>query len=102
MIPIALKEGHHRPTSETPLKWRFAGGPMVYPTFIAGLVALWFYRGSVPVLLRTYIFVFFHRGGGGPDPLSPSGSAYDRGKIQSTHPALVIYHKTNLYKWAMA
>ena len=25
-IPLA---GHHRPASETPLKWRFAGVPMV-------------------------------------------------------------------------
>ena len=24
-----LKAGHHRPTSETPLEWRFAGGLMV-------------------------------------------------------------------------
>ena len=26
---IALKAGHHRPPSETPFKWRFAGGPMM-------------------------------------------------------------------------
>ena len=25
-IQIALKAGHHRLASETPLKWRFAGG----------------------------------------------------------------------------
>ena len=24
-----LMLGHHRPASETPLKWRFAGGPMM-------------------------------------------------------------------------
>ena len=29
MIQITLKAGHHRPTSETPFKWRFAGGPMM-------------------------------------------------------------------------
>ena len=29
MIQIALKRGHHRPARETPLKWRFAGGPMM-------------------------------------------------------------------------
>ena len=29
MIQIALKAGHHWPTSETPFKWRFAGGPMM-------------------------------------------------------------------------
>ena len=26
---IPLKAGHHRPASETPFKWRFAGEPMV-------------------------------------------------------------------------
>ena len=26
---ITLKAGHHRPASETPFKWRFAGGPMM-------------------------------------------------------------------------
>ena len=34
-----------------------------------GLVALWFFRGSGPVLLRNPIFLWFFRGG--PDPLSP-------------------------------
>ena len=28
-IQIPLKSGHHWPASETPLKWRFAGGPMM-------------------------------------------------------------------------
>ena len=28
-IQITLKAGHHRPASETPFKWRFAGGPMM-------------------------------------------------------------------------
>ena len=28
-IQIPLKSGHHRPASETPFKWRFAGGPMM-------------------------------------------------------------------------
>ena len=27
-IQIALKAGHHRPASEMPFKWRFAGGSM--------------------------------------------------------------------------
>ena len=26
---IPLKSGHHRPASETPFKWRFAGVPMM-------------------------------------------------------------------------
>ena len=28
-IQIPLIAGHQRPASETPFKWRFAGGPMV-------------------------------------------------------------------------
>ena len=28
-IQIPLEMGHHRPASEAPFKWRFAGGPMV-------------------------------------------------------------------------
>ena len=42
------------------------------PTLNAGLVALWFVRGSEPVLLRNPIFWWFFRGGGGPDSLSPT------------------------------
>ena len=40
MVQIALKAGHHRPASETPFKWHFAGGPMKGPTLNSGLVAL--------------------------------------------------------------
>ena len=29
LIQIPLKSGHHRPVSERPFKWRFAGGPMM-------------------------------------------------------------------------
>ena len=28
---LPLKVGHHRPASETPLKWRFAGVPILVP-----------------------------------------------------------------------
>ena len=42
------------------------------------LVALWFYRGSRPVLLRDPIFLWFFRGGGGAQThYPPSGSAHD-------------------------
>ena len=40
-IQIPLKVGHNRRTSETPFKWRFAGGPMLphiecfFGTFVA-------------------------------------------------------------------
>ena len=47
------------------------------PTVNAGLVALWFYRGSGPVLLRNPIFLCFFRGRGPvPLPPPPSGSAH--------------------------
>ena len=39
------------------------------PTLNAGLAALWFFRGSGPVLLRDPIFLWFFRGGGS-EPLS--------------------------------
>ena len=49
-------------------RWRADIGPILN----AGFVALWFYRGSGPVLLRNSIFVrFFRGGGGGQDALSP-------------------------------
>ena len=38
--PMPLREGHHRPTSETPFKWRFAGRADDGPTLNAVLVAL--------------------------------------------------------------
>ena len=54
MIP--LKEGHHRPASKTPLKWRLAGWLADNgPTLNAGLVALSFSRGFRPVLLGNPI-----------------------------------------------
>ena len=55
------------------VRWRADGGP----TLNAGLVALWFYRGSGPVSIakKPYIFVIFFQGGrSGPRP--PSGSTH--------------------------
>ena len=65
-----------------PFKWCFAGVPM-----LAGLVALWFFRGSGLVLLnclglrshltypsiakKPYISVIFQEGGGSRPPLTP-------------------------------
>ena len=52
-----------------------------WPTLNAGLVALWFFRGSGPVLLRNPIFLCFFWGVGGvsrpPVPPPPSGSVHD-------------------------
>ena len=59
-IQVPLYAGHHRPASETPFKWRFAGVPMMdqHPSFAR----------------KPYMFVIFR--GGGPDPLPPSGSTH--------------------------
>ena len=48
-------------------RWRANDGPLLN----AGLVALWFFRVSRPVLLRNTIFLWFFWGGGGPDTLPP-------------------------------
>ena len=45
------------------------------PTLNAGLLALWFFRRSKPVLLRNPIYLWFFRGVG-RDTLSPSGSEH--------------------------
>ena len=51
--------GHHRPASDDGT------------TLNAGLLALWFFRGSSPVLLRNPIFLWFFRGVQTPSPLPP-------------------------------
>ena len=66
-IKITLKAGHHRPASETPFQWQFTGGPDGGPIFNASLVFQGI-RTSIPK--KPYIFVNFHGGGGGLDPLS--------------------------------
>ena len=53
-IQTVLKAGHHRSAS-----WRADYGQ----TLNVGLVALWFFRGSEPVLLRNPIILRFFRGG---------------------------------------
>ena len=65
-------------------------------TLKSGLVALRFFRGSVPVLLRKPIFVIFLGGGGGSGPpvAYPSGSADASQEIFShvrTYPGLNKY-----------
>ena len=49
--------------------------PLLAATMNAGLVALCFFRGSRPVLLRNPIFLDFSGGGGGLAP--SSGSVHD-------------------------
>ena len=73
-IQIPLKAGQYRPASETPFKWRLAGGSMMAQHSIlnARLKDLLFFRGSGPVLLRNPIFLSFSRGSGPPVPASGS------------------------------
>ena len=55
--------------------WRADNGP----TLNTGLVSLWLFRGSRPVLQRKPVFLWFFRGRGGVwSPMSPlpSGSAH--------------------------
>ena len=77
MIQIALKAGHHWPTSETPFKWRFAGGPMMALHWVLpGL-------GSFVILKRIrtriakkpYTLVFL-KGVRTPCPPPPPGSTH--------------------------
>ena len=78
-IQISLKVGHHRPASETPVngvslacRWR--------PTLNAGLVVLRISGGPVQYCHENLYFCDFSEGGGGLDPLSPSGSAHRTGQ----------------------
>ena len=49
---MPLEAGKHRPASERPFRRDDDG-----PTLNAGLVALYFFKGSRPVLLRNPIFL---------------------------------------------
>ena len=62
---LPLKAGHHRPTSETPLKCH---------SLNAALVALSIFRATGPILLRNPIALWLSRGS---RPGRPSGSTHD-------------------------
>ena len=57
---------------------RFAGVTMMaqHLTFNAGLVALQFFGGSGPVLVRNPIYFLLFGGGGSGPPVPPAGSAH--------------------------
>ena len=72
-------------------RWRVDDGP----TLNAGLVALWFFKGSGPVLLRDPLFLRFFRGrGSGPPvpPLDPHMQVYQHVEIVRT--VLVLLYNT--------
>ena len=53
--------GHHRPASETPFKWRFAGVPVMAQHWMPAC----HFRGSGQVLLGNHNFCHFSGAGGG-------------------------------------
>ena len=60
-----LKAGYYRPASKTPLKWRFAGMPMMAQHWILAWLLRDFSGGSGPVFAKKpYILVIFQWGGG--------------------------------------
>ena len=98
-IQIPLKLGHHRPASETPFKWRLAGGQIMAEHWMLA----WFFRGSGPVLLKTLYFCNFSEVGGGgggrtPCPLSESAHAMCMQAVEDSD-EIVHLHKL---VWALA
>ena len=72
-ILIPLKTGHHQPASETPLKWHFAGGPMMTQhcsfAIFQGMDLSYQYCSRNPIAL--WFFFFLGTGSGPPSPLDP-------------------------------
>ena len=73
--PYTTKVGQHRPASETPFKWRFAGELMVvHHSMLAGSFVV-LLRIQTSIAKKLIIFVII-RGGGGSGPSVPSGSTH--------------------------
>ena len=83
-IQIALKAGQH----QRHFRWSAKNGP----TLNAGLVALWFFRGSEPVMPRNPIICDFSGGGVGP-PVPPLDPRMQLGFLQN-HEAHIKSHPT--------
>ena len=93
-IQIPLKAGHHRPTSETPFKWHFAGGSMMAQNWSnAGFVGLSFSGSSRSVLLRNPAGLWFSRGRGSKPHVPHSGSA------QARPPSAIWYYNGSRCPW---
>ena len=75
-IQLPLKAGQYRPASEPPLKWRFAGGPVVaqHNTLNARLKDLLFRQAIRTSIAKNPIFLSSSRGV--RTPCLPSGSAH--------------------------
>ena len=76
--------GHHWPTSETPLKWRFAGGPMMANVTLNAAFVACDFQGIRTSTKKPYVFVIFQGRVRTPCP-PPSGSAHVTAKtLEST------------------
>ena len=73
---IPLKAGHHRPASETPFKWRFAGMSMMFEHCMnSGLVAFFIFQGiRTSIAKKPLIFVILW---GVRTLCPPSGSVHE-------------------------
>ena len=66
-IQITLKAGHHRPASETPFKWGFAGRSLMAKYWILAWSFVVFQWIWISIVKKPY----FCDLSGGPDPLPP-------------------------------
>ena len=58
--PKTTKTGHHRPSSDTPFKWRFAGGPIVVQNTDCWLGSFVIFQGiRTSFAKKPYSFVIF-------------------------------------------
>ena len=81
---------YHQPGIERPFKWHFAAWCANDGlTLNAGLVALWFFKGSRPVCLDTLYFCDFSEGGSWPQ-VHPSGSAHDPDQVRQNCLPLMV------------
>ena len=73
IIKLSLKAGHQWPASETPFKWRFAGGWMMADYWMLA----WIFKGSGAVLLKQpYLCDFSKAGLGGSAHGDPWWSSF--------------------------
>ena len=93
-IPIPLLSGHHRPASKTPLKWRFAGVPMIAQQWILTWKLYDFQGIQTSFAEKTLYSCDFSGGGGGPDPLSPP-PLFTPSALQ-----IRFYHGSKQYFWS--
>ena len=85
--PYAGQLGQPTNAIKIAFHWRTVDGP----TLNAGLVTLWFFRGSGPVLVENPIVLWFLRGGGGSRPPVPPLDPPMRKRTVSPESLLLVY-----------